>query len=98
MASLLSSTLQALEPYVSEEIMKLHHQKHHQTYVNGLNAAEEAYAKTSTPKDQIALQPALKFNGGGKFRLFLRSYRQLMDLCRPHQPLPFLEESRPSQW
>ncbi|TFK31351.1 Mn superoxide dismutase [Crucibulum laeve] len=55
----------ALEPYVSEEIMKLHHQKHHQTYVNGLNAAEEQYAKTSSPKDQIALQPALKFNGGG---------------------------------
>jgi len=45
--------------------MKLHHSKHHQTYVNGLNAAEESYAKTSSTKEQIALQSALKFNGGG---------------------------------
>nr|QNM38109.1 Mn-SOD [Pleurotus tuber-regium] len=55
----------ALEPYISEEIMKLHHQKHHQTYVNGLNAAEESYASAKTTKEQIALQSALKFNGGG---------------------------------
>ncbi|KAK0469303.1 Mn superoxide dismutase [Desarmillaria tabescens] len=55
----------ALEPFISEEIMKLHHQKHHQAYVNGLNAAEEAYAKSTSTKDHIALQSALKFNGGG---------------------------------
>ncbi|KAJ3521194.1 hypothetical protein NMY22_g12414 [Coprinellus aureogranulatus] len=55
----------ALEPYISEEIMTLHHQKHHQTYVNGLNAAEEAYAKSNSVKEQIALQAAIKFNGGG---------------------------------
>ncbi|PPQ93061.1 hypothetical protein CVT25_011937 [Psilocybe cyanescens] len=55
----------ALEPYISEEIMVLHHTKHHQTYVNALNAAEASYAKASTPKERIALQAALKFNGGG---------------------------------
>ncbi|KAF9071874.1 manganese superoxide dismutase [Rhodocollybia butyracea] len=55
----------ALEPYISGEIMTLHHTKHHQTYVNALNAAEAAYAKASTPKERIALQAALKFNGGG---------------------------------
>uniref|UniRef100_A0A0W0FWV3 Superoxide dismutase n=2 Tax=Moniliophthora roreri TaxID=221103 RepID=A0A0W0FWV3_MONRR len=55
----------ALEPHISEEIMKLHHQKHHQTYVNGLNAAEESYAKAPSTKEKIALQAALKFNGGG---------------------------------
>ncbi|KAG7451547.1 manganese and iron superoxide dismutase [Guyanagaster necrorhizus] len=55
----------ALEPFISEEIMKLHHKKHHQAYVNGLNAAEEAYAKSTSTKDHIALQSALKFNGGG---------------------------------
>ncbi|MGD7008167.1 superoxide dismutase [Metabacillus sp. 84] len=30
----------ALEPYIPEEIMRLHHLKHHQSYVDGLNKAE----------------------------------------------------------
>ncbi|KAI0249288.1 manganese superoxide dismutase [Lactifluus subvellereus] len=54
-----------LEPYISRQIMELHHKKHHQTYVNALNAAEQAYAGASTPRERIALQAALKFNGGG---------------------------------
>ncbi|CAJ0596090.1 unnamed protein product [Cylicocyclus nassatus] len=58
----------ALEPVISAEIMQLHHSKHHATYVNGLNTAEEklheALAKGNV-KEVISLQPALKFNGGG---------------------------------
>src|SRR5258706_14061849 len=57
--------LKALEPYISGEIMQLHHTKHHQTYVNGLNTAEEAYAAADSMAKKIALQRALKFNGGG---------------------------------
>lgn len=45
--------------------MTLHHQKHHQTYVNGLNAAQESYAKAQSMEEKIALQQAIKFNGGG---------------------------------
>ncbi|MFT4413153.1 superoxide dismutase [Fredinandcohnia humi] len=30
----------ALEPYISSEIMRLHHDKHHRSYVDGLNKAE----------------------------------------------------------
>lgn len=45
--------------------MELHYTKHHQAYVNGLNAAEEAYLKAPSTRERIALQAALKFNGGG---------------------------------
>lgn len=30
----------ALEPYISEKVMRLHHDRHHQSYVDGLNKAE----------------------------------------------------------
>jgi Fe-Mn family superoxide dismutase len=57
-----------LEPYISAEIMRLHHQKHHQTYVNNLNVALEKIHKAEEAGnvgDMIALQKMLKFNGGG---------------------------------
>ena len=54
--------------------MELHHAKHHQAYMNGLNAAEQSYAQAPSPKEQIRLQAALKFNGGGEYstRVFSR--------------------------
>ncbi|KAI9456338.1 manganese superoxide dismutase [Boletus coccyginus] len=55
----------ALEPHISEQIMTLHHTKHHLAYVTALNTAEANYVKASTPKERIALQAAIRFNGGG---------------------------------
>ncbi|XP_003971923.1 superoxide dismutase [Mn], mitochondrial isoform X2 [Takifugu rubripes] len=58
----------ALEPHISAEIMQLHHSKHHATYVNNLNVTEEKYQEALAKRDvtaQVALQPALRFNGGG---------------------------------
>ncbi|KAJ1967167.1 Superoxide dismutase [Mn], mitochondrial [Dispira parvispora] len=58
----------ALEPVISTEIMQLHHSKHHQAYVNGLNLAEEKLEEAKQRNDlagQIELQGLLKFNGGG---------------------------------
>jgi Fe-Mn family superoxide dismutase len=48
--------------------MRIHHSKHHQAYVNGFNQAEEKLQGVFQANDltqQIALQNALKFNGGG---------------------------------
>lgn len=58
----------ALEPYISEEIMRLHHNKHHQSYVEGLNKAEKAlYTKK---KGQDPIKHWLReqaFNGSGHY-------------------------------
>jgi Fe-Mn family superoxide dismutase len=58
----------ALEPSISAQIMELHHSKHHQAYVTNLNNALGSYAEAVSAGDiagQIALQAAIKFNGGG---------------------------------
>nr|AFV66769.1 manganese superoxide dismutase [Musa acuminata] len=58
----------ALEPAISGEIMRLHHQKHHKAYVSNYNDALEkldaAMAKGDVPA-VVRLQSAIKFNGGG---------------------------------
>lgn len=84
----------ALEPYISNEIMVLHHTKHHQTYVNALNAAEASFANASSIKERIALQAALKFNGGGDSDAISSEMHAYL-LIRSYQPLFLLEGPRP---
>lgn len=72
----------ALEPVISAEIMKLHHSKHHNTYITTLNQSYEKYADAEAKGDvakMIELQQAIKFNGGGKIiiRQFLTRHQEL---------------------
>ncbi|AYW50600.1 superoxide dismutase [Tetragenococcus halophilus] len=65
----------ALEPYFDEETMHLHHDKHHNTYVNNLNAAIEKHPELGekSVEDLVAdlknvpedIYTAVRNNGGG---------------------------------
>ena len=65
----------ALEPSIDEQTMQIHHGKHHQTYVNNLNAALEKHPQlqgkpielliadlNAIPED---IRTAVRNNGGG---------------------------------
>eukprot|EP00638_Chattonella_subsalsa_P005594 CAMPEP_0117743940 /NCGR_PEP_ID=MMETSP0947-20121206/6443_1 /TAXON_ID=44440 /ORGANISM="Chattonella subsalsa, Strain CCMP2191" /LENGTH=213 /DNA_ID=CAMNT_0005560755 /DNA_START=77 /DNA_END=715 /DNA_ORIENTATION=+ len=57
-----------LEPFISAEIMEIHHSKHHNTYVTNLNMFTEKYEEAKAQGDvsgMVAAGQALKFNGGG---------------------------------
>ncbi|MFH1278620.1 MAG: superoxide dismutase [Candidatus Eisenbacteria bacterium] len=60
----------ALEPYIDEETMRLHHDKHHAGYVKGLNGAEKALVLARQTKDFggiASLERDLAFHGNGHF-------------------------------
>ncbi|CEJ71575.1 Superoxide dismutase [Mn] [Chryseobacterium oranimense G311] len=62
----------ALEPFIDQETMTIHHQRHHQAYVDNLNAALKASDETSDDLDSILQRiseysPAVRNNGGGHF-------------------------------
>lgn len=60
----------ALEPYIDEQTMKLHHDIHHLAYVNGLNNAE-AKLEEAREKNDFALvkhwEREAAFHGAGHF-------------------------------
>ena len=68
----------ALEPFIDQETMKIHHTKHHQAYVDKLNSALEKFSELQEKQisellqDNLKIVPeeiktAVKNNGGGHF-------------------------------
>ncbi len=49
----------ALEPYIDEQTMRLHHGKHHQTYVDKLNTALEGTEFTEKSIEEIMQKLAI---------------------------------------
>ena len=87
----------ALEPYIDAETMHLHHDKHHQTYVNNANAALEKHPEIgedlaalladveSIPAD---IRQALINNGGGHL-----NHALFWELMTPEKTAPSAELS-----
>ncbi|RYG72330.1 superoxide dismutase [Lentibacillus lipolyticus] len=60
----------ALEPHISEQIMRLHHDKHHKGYVEGLNKAEKEMEKARKRGDFSLIrhwEDEAAFNGAGHY-------------------------------
>lgn len=64
----------ALEPHIDALTMEIHHSRHHQTYINNLNAALEGTGLEEVPVDELladlskvpeAKRQAVINNGGG---------------------------------
>ncbi len=64
----------ALEPHIDEQTMQIHHGKHHQAYVNNLNAALEKHPEIDMPLEEMLsnlagvpedIRGAVRNNGGG---------------------------------
>jgi Fe-Mn family superoxide dismutase len=64
----------ALEPHIDEETMRLHHDKHHQAYVDKVNAALEGTEWADKPIEEVIrnlsqvpenVRTAVRNNGGG---------------------------------
>lgn len=66
----------ALEPYIDAQTMELHHSKHHQTYIDKLNAALEGTEWADMPIEEVLQnlnkipedkRTAVRNNGGGHY-------------------------------
>jgi len=71
----LAFSVDALEPYIDAETMTIHHDKHHQAYIDNLNAALEKHPEVADlPLEKLLADPtlvpedirnAVRNNGGG---------------------------------
>jgi superoxide dismutase, Fe-Mn family len=64
----------ALEPHIDAQTMEIHHTKHHQAYINNVNAALEGSPLASKPVEELITdlgavpedkRTAVRNNGGG---------------------------------
>ena len=62
----------ALEPHIDKQTMQIHHDKHHQAYVDNLNKAIEGTENEGKSIEELvasagSISPAVRNNGGGHY-------------------------------
>ena len=79
----------ALEPHIDEQTMRIHHDKHHQAYVDKANAALEGTEWADKPVEEVLANlsslPVRQAGPGAQQRR------------RPRQPLAVLDDPRPER-
>lgn len=88
----------ALEPIIDEETMHLHHDKHHQTYINNLNAALEGHEdlQNKTIEELLSnidalpedIRTAVRNNGGGHYNHSF-TWKEIMPKSEVKDPMDF---------
>ncbi|WP_308689382.1 superoxide dismutase [uncultured Streptococcus sp.] len=85
----------ALEPYIDEETMHLHHDKHHNTYVNNVNAALAKHPEIGEDLERLLadvetiptdIRQAVINNGGGHL-----NHALFWELMTPEEIAPSAE-------
>ena len=85
----------ALEPYIDEETMHLHHDKHHNTYVTNVNAALAKHPEIGKDLEQLLadvesipvdIRQAVINNGGGHL-----NHSLFWELMTPEETAPSAE-------
>jgi Fe-Mn family superoxide dismutase len=78
----------ALEPYIDTQTMQIHHDKHHATYVNNLNAAVQGTQFADLAVDDLLrrinevpenIRTAVRNNGGGH-----SNHTMFWQIMKPH--------------
>ena len=97
----LSYAYDALEPYIDTKTMELHYTKHHQTYIDNLNAALKDYpALQNKPLEDLlkdlnalpeAIRTAVRNNGGGHYNHSL--FWEYMTAKSPGEPTGKVKEA-----
>ena len=78
----------ALEPHIDEQTMRLHHDKHHQAYVDKVNAALEGTEWADKPIEDVLQEPRQARRQGD---------RGAQQRRRPLQPLAVLGVDEPGR-
>ena len=96
----------ALEPFIDETTMKLHHDKHHQAYVDKLNAALEGHKDFQDMKVEELLMDIKKIpedirqqvinHGGGHFNHSM--FWKIMSKDGPKEPTGKIKEEIEKVW